>query len=717
MISDPSRAAGYATADDAAARLRLHLQFQDGRQRTEVVRVPCTIGRDAGCDVRIRHWRVARVHARLDSVEAGALIEDLGSLAGTTVNGRRVARHAPLAPRDAIVIGPCLIRVEVLSAQADGAFDELVQAKPAAEFRRAVQDAVAHGRDGSAFAAANHLAAETNTACASDEWGAPGLIASPYRRGVDSRRAGARRTQQDSTGADRHVGGAASVAAAADAIDGATVAAWAASKDGAPARVGAFDPSGLQPASQSSATAMVECASPATLAAAAAAAGAATATATAAATGAATAAASLCRQRDELRHALLQALDLRRRDVANMSDAMLRAEAAGVLDGIVTGLPEAGRPAADLVRDVLDEAVGLGPLERLIEDAAVTEVMVNRYDQIYVERAGRLEPHDAVFSSEQSLLGVIEKIVTPLGRRIDESSPMVDARLPDGSRVHAIIAPVALKGAALTLRKFPQRRPTMQDLLAAGAFDARMADFLALCVRHRKNLVVAGGTGSGKTTLINVLSHCVPEGERIVTIEDAAELRLQHRHLIALEARPPNLEGKGGVSIRELVRNALRMRPDRIIVGECRGAEAFDMLAAMNTGHEGSLTSLHANNPRDALARLETMILMAGMSLPLQAVREHIASSIDLIVQQARLPSGRRLISAIVEVTGIESACIQLQEIYRYDRRDDVFRASGLVPDFVDLWREQGLACDMSLFGPEPSAGHTQALPGEAAAC
>jgi pilus assembly protein CpaF len=273
-----------------------------------------------------------------------------------------------------------------------------------------------------------------------------------------------------------------------------------------------------------------------------------------------------------------------------------------------------------LSKQVLDEAVGLGPLEELLADDSVSEIMVNRYDQIYVERNGRLQHHPLSFTSDRAVLGVIERIVAPLGRRIDESSPMVDARLQDGSRVNAIIAPLALKGATLTIRKFAKHTMSAQDLVDKGSLSAAMAQFLRLCVQSRKNIVVSGGTGSGKTTLLNILSNFIPSGERIITVEDAAELKFDHAHLISLEARPANVEGKGAVAIRDLVKNTLRMRPDRIVIGECRGAEALDMLQAMNTGHDGSLTTLHANSPRDGLARLETMVLMAGMDLPLSAI-------------------------------------------------------------------------------------------------
>jgi len=369
-----------------------------------------------------------------------------------------------------------------------------------------------------------------------------------------------------------------------------------------------------------------------------------------------------------LHTALLQALDLRRRDVSGLSDAALRAEAGTLLASLLRDdahLP-AGIDLTRLAGYLLDEAVGLGPLEPLLADPTVTEIMVNRHDEIYVETAGRLVRHAGRFTSEQAVLGVIERIVAPLGRRIDESSPLVDARMRDGSRINAVIAPVALRGASLTIRKFSLTRPDMDRLIRLGSLDAAMGRFLHACVKARRNILVSGGTGSGKTTLLNALSNCIPAAERIVTIEDAAELQLAHAHLVSLEARPPNLEGKGRIDIRDLVRNALRMRPDRIVVGECRGAEAFDMLTAMNTGHEGSLSTLHANSARDALARLEGMILMAGLDLPLAVVREHVAASVDLVVQQARLSSGHRLIVAISEITGMESGRIQMQELFRY---------------------------------------------------
>jgi pilus assembly protein CpaF len=410
---------------------------------------------------------------------------------------------------------------------------------------------------------------------------------------------------------------------------------------------------------------------------------------------------------------LLETIDLRRRDLTRMSDIELRAETEklvrDILDELTDLPPSIDRQA--LRKEVLDEAVGLGPLEDPLADDSVTEIMVNRADEIFVERKGQLERYPLAFTSDRAILGVIERIVAPLGRRIDESSPLVDARLKDGSRVNAIIPPLALKGPTLTIRKFAKKRLGAEDMVAYGSVDQSMVEFLELCVKERKNLVVSGGTGSGKTTLLNVLSNFIPDGERIVTIEDAAELRLNHSHLVSLESRPTNIEGRGAVTIRDLVRNALRMRPDRIVVGECRGGEALDMLQAMNTGHEGSLTTLHANTPRDALARMETLVLMAGMDLPIGAIREQIASAVDIIVQQTRFACGSRKVTSITEISGIENGKILLQELFRFEQRGYGASSSGgmgkvqggfsgcnAIPSFYDELRERGVDCDLTLF-------------------
>ena len=406
---------------------------------------------------------------------------------------------------------------------------------------------------------------------------------------------------------------------------------------------------------------------------------------------------------------LLDTMDLRRHDVSGMSDERLRNETSALIRQILQeqeiNIPrELDREL--LCKQVLNEAIGLGPLEELLEDDSISEIMVNRFDEIYIERAGRLIKHALTFTGDRAVMGVIERIVAPLGRRIDESSPMVDARLKDGSRVNAIIPPLALKGPTLTIRKFAKRKLSADDLVQFGALSWGMAEFLRVCVEFRKNIIVSGGTGSGKTTLLNILSNFIPPGERIITIEDAAELKLHHEHLISLEARPSNAEGKGAVQIRELVKNTLRMRPDRIVVGECRGAEALDMLQAMNTGHEGSLTTLHANTPRDALARLETMVLMAGMDLPLIAIREQVSSAVDLIVQQTRFSCGTRMVTSITEVVGMESGKIQLQEIFKfvnqgYGRNGKVrgfFSACDMVPSFYEELRTAGNDLSLSIF-------------------
>ncbi|NLA59466.1 MAG: CpaF family protein, partial [Firmicutes bacterium] len=319
--------------------------------------------------------------------------------------------------------------------------------------------------------------------------------------------------------------------------------------------------------------------------------------------------------------------------------------------------------------DMIDEVMGFGPITPLLNDPAVSEVMVNGPKQVYVEREGRLELTDVAFRDDAHVMHIVEKIVAPLGRRIDESMPMVDARLPDGSRVNAIIPPLSLNGPVLTIRKFAADPFTVEVLIEFGTLTREIAEFLEACVRVRLNIVVSGGTGSGKTTLLNVLSSFIPADERIVTIEDAAELQLQQDHVVSLESRPPNIEGKGAITIRDLVRNALRMRPDRIVVGEVRGGEALDMLQAMNTGHDGSLTTGHANSPRDMLARLETMVLMAGMELPVKAIREQIASAIDLIVQTSRLRDGSRKIVQVTEVQGMEGDVITLQDIFVFEQQ------------------------------------------------
>jgi pilus assembly protein CpaF len=407
--------------------------------------------------------------------------------------------------------------------------------------------------------------------------------------------------------------------------------------------------------------------------------------------------------RREIHRQLLDHLDLAKLERGRMNPRLLRSKVRLSLEGIIASMHQvlpAGTDAAALVTELTNEALGLGPLEELLADAEITEIMVVDPRVIYVERGGKLELTDRRFTDDESVRSVLERIVTPLGRRIDESSPMLDARLADGSRVNAVIAPLAIRGTCITIRKFPLRRWGRDDLLRFGTLDAPMARFLERCVATRKNILVSGGTGSGKTTLLNILSTSISPGERIVTIEDSAELRLNQPHVVPLEARPANMEGRGSVSIRDLVKNAMRMRPDRILVGECRGGEALDMLQAMNTGHDGSMTTTHANSPFEALKRIETLVLMAGLDLPSRAIREQIAASIDILVQQTRLPDGSRKVVSIAEVTGLDDdGELTVREIFGY-RRERIeqdgtvvghFYTTGYLPTFIADFIVQGL--------------------------
>ena len=359
-----------------------------------------------------------------------------------------------------------------------------------------------------------------------------------------------------------------------------------------------------------------------------------------------------------------------------------------------------------MLEQITDEILGLGPLEPLLRDETITEVMVNGPQQVYIEREGRLEMTNVTFQNDEHVMKIIQRIIAPIGRRIDESSPMVDARLADGSRVNAIIPPLSLVGPVLTIRKFAATPFTVEDLIRFGTATTEMFEFLEACVKARLNVFVSGGTGSGKTTMLNILSSFIPDDERIVTIEDAAELQLRQEHVVTLEARPSNIEGKGAIPIRELVRNALRMRPDRIVVGECRSAEALDMLQAMNTGHDGSMSTGHANSPRDMLARLETMVLMAGMDLPLRAIREQIASAVDLIVHQNRLKDGSRKIVNITEVQGMEGDVVVMQDIFVFEQTAVVegkiegkLRPTGIRPKFVEKFESAGIHLPPNVFG------------------
>ena len=413
----------------------------------------------------------------------------------------------------------------------------------------------------------------------------------------------------------------------------------------------------------------------------------------------------------QIHEELVKRLNLKRMTSTRLGEEDLRKRVMDTVRDIVlevgSRLPPDIKPP-NLVKEIYDEAIGLGPLEDLLADPDITEIMVNGPDRIFVEKKGRITLTGQTFLDDASVLAIIERIVSPLGRRIDESQPYVDARLKDGSRVNAIIHPLSLIGPCLTIRKFSKVPFTDQDLIRFGTMTKLMAEFVRSCILARKNIVISGGTGSGKTSLLNVFSSYLPHDERIVTIEDAAELRLTQDHVIRLEARPPNIENKGAVTIRDLVRNSLRMRPDRVVVGEVRGGEALDMLQAMNTGHDGSLTTVHANSPRDVISRLETMVLMSGMDLPVRAIREQIVSAIHLVVHEARLADGARKITNISEVVGLEGDRVTMQDLFKFEQTgmDSTgkvlgdFMPCGTVPTFADEFKRRGITLDPATFDP-----------------
>jgi pilus assembly protein CpaF len=416
----------------------------------------------------------------------------------------------------------------------------------------------------------------------------------------------------------------------------------------------------------------------------------------------------------KIHQSLLQALGPKLYDLnmtAEQLEFRVRQKLQEVLEEEDTPLSAADRTR--LIAETTDDILGYGPIEPFLRDPTVTEIMVNKFDVVYVEREGKIYRVDARFLDDGHLRRTIDKIVGQVGRRIDESSPYVDARLPDGSRVNAAIPPIAIDGPALTVRKFARDPYQAEDLISFGTLSSKVARFLEACVRGRINVLVSGGTGAGKTTTLNVLSSFIPDGERIITIEDSAELRMLQPHVVRMEARPPNIEGRGAVTIRDLVRNSLRMRPDRIVVGEVRSGEALDMLQAMNTGHDGSISTVHANSPRDVIARLETMCLMAGMDLPVRAIREQVASAIQIIVHQARLKDGTRRLTHITEVVGMEGDVITLQDLFLFDfgmgvdeagRFRGHIKSMGLRPKFIDRLEDIGLVLDREIFEPEPFA-------------
>ena len=413
--------------------------------------------------------------------------------------------------------------------------------------------------------------------------------------------------------------------------------------------------------------------------------------------------------KSDLHKKILDRLDLEK--LGRGASDTVRGEVLSIIRNAISSeaVPLSFTERERLSREILDEIFGYGPLEVLLKDTSISDILVNRFDQVYIERAGKLEKVHLSFKDDQHLLQIIDRIVSQVGRRVDESSPMVDARLPDGSRVNVIIPPLALDGPCLSIRRFGRERLTAGDLISNLSITEPMLELLANMVRGRLNIIISGGTGAGKTTLLNVLSSYIPVQERVVTIEDAAELQLKQDHVVRLETRPPNIEGKGAVRQRQLLINSLRMRPDRIIIGEVRGEEALDMLQAMNTGHDGSLTTVHANSPRDALSRVETMVSMANLNIPERAVRQQLASAIHAIVQVSRLPDGTRKINSISEITGMEGEIVCIQEIFRFERRGvsqagkvrGVFKATGIRPKFAERLLAVGLPLSPTLFDSE----------------
>ena len=703
---------------------------EEGREsRTvPVAGLPCRIGRGKEAEVQLGGWRVARVHAELQRIGRGVKLVDLGTIVGTRVNGERVVEYGPLSERDEIVVAGYRLRVqgsglrlpasgrsalldddgletdvegtEARAAQKIAPEEDYAATGAAALLRNAVsrrsddEGASDHGDGQSGQGISGRtLATPVNDARQAAKDGrradgspdgngrasasGPDLVSGESRDPGEHRDSGEHGASGERPDAIRRGAGGADekgeAPGGAGVRDGGKVVSMGAAADagsrGADDSIDHVRLADYARAAQEQSKALG--------------------------------------WRRLVQRQLLEVIDLRRSNLTQFSADEVKAEVRSAVERIVAGMqnlpPDIDRDM--LVQDSVDEAVGLGPLERLMTDPLISEIMVNSATDIFVERKGKLQQVPLAFSDDDAIRNVIERIVAPLGRRIDESSPLVDARLPDGSRVNAIIPPVALKGPTITIRRFNRTVMTPDTLVANQSASPALMEFLRICVEQHKSIIVSGGTGSGKTTLLNVLSNLIPVGERLITIEDAAELKLMHPHLVSLESRPPNAEGRGAITIRDLVKNALRMRPDRIIVGECRGGEALDMLQAMNTGHEGSMTTVHANTPRDVLSRLEVLMLMAGVELPLAALREQIASAVDLIIHQARFPDGSRRITSITEVCGVESGKIQSHEIFRYEqtglknsRVQGRFRACDEVPSFYEALRDRGVAVDFSIF-------------------
>ncbi|TDA47468.1 ATPase, T2SS/T4P/T4SS family [Burkholderia pyrrocinia] len=601
--------------------LTLQVQMRNAAPQTVQIDHEGTIGKSADCDIVVKGMLVGKIQARIVQENNLWYIEDQGGIAATLVNGSAVGRYGPLTDVDVIEIGSVALKV-VSAAAAKGA-----PSAPIVSESTIAASAVP-------VAPAQAILPIQPAALAAPE------PVEPREAPADFGAAATPPTQPVS----------AEPASPAFATPAPVATSFASPVQAEP--VQPQTAMRVQPARPRPSTASALPVAPINTR-----------------TG--------IELRKQAHTKLIASLDLRRLNIARMDEDELRRTVSTALDEILNGdrafnTPDI--PLEALKKSVFDEVIGLGPLEELIADPTVSEIMVNCHDEIFIEQKGQLTRSPVIFTDDQAVFGAIERIVAPIGRRIDESSPMVDARLADGSRVNAVIPPLALKGPSITIRKFSQRKLSGEDLVTFGSMSPEMLEFLQTAVEQHANIIISGGTGSGKTTLLNVLSSYIPDAERIVTVEDAAELQLSQPNLVSLEARPANMEGKGAVHIRDLVKNCLRMRPDRIVVGECRGGEALDMLQAMNTGHDGSLTTAHANSPRDCIARLEVMTLMAGLDLPLQAIREQVCSAVDIIVQQTRFSCGSRRVTYITEVSGMESGVIQLQDVF-------VFKQEGFGPD------------------------------------
>jgi len=639
--------------------LNLQVHTRNAPVRALEVEHGCTIGKDASCDISVKGLLIGKLQARIVREHNAYYIEDQGGIAATLVNGTPITRYGPLTEADQIEIGMTTIRIVRAAANAQSAHAaQSVHAAHLGQTAHTAQSALhAHTRQATQPAPLAHSAAL--------EAGGPTQAASH----VEPHRAF---TADAAAQSHSH---AATYAPSSFAVPNEAAARH---QRVAEATLHTRPASAINTASARLPLAPIN--SPVGI-----------------------------ELRKQAHMKVIAALDLRRLNVARMEDDELRKTVSAALDDILNHDPmfrTSDIPLDALKKSVFDEIIGLGPLEELIADPTISEIMVNCHDEIFVEQGGQLSRSPVIFTDDRAVLGAIERIVAPIGRRIDESSPMVDARLADGSRVNAVIPPLALKGPSITIRKFSKRKLVGDDLINFGTLSPQMLEFLHTAVKQGANIIISGGTGSGKTTLLNVLSSYIPDDERIVTVEDAAELQLSQPNLVSLEARPANMEGKGAVNIRDLVKNCLRMRPDRIVIGECRGGEALDMLQAMNTGHDGSLTTAHANTPRDCIARLEVMTLMAGLDLPVQAIREQICSAVDIIVQQSRFSCGSRRVTHITEVSGMESGVITLQDVFVFKEEgfseqgkiQGKFVPTAYVPDFYQELIRRRIPVNTAIF-------------------